>query len=281
MTVRITTLCENTSGAIGFTGEWGLSILVEAGGEKVLLDTGFAGAVVKNADLAAINLKTVDKIVISHGHVDHTGGLRPLLTRMGKRVNIYAHPDIWGKKYVQVTQPGGEKRYRYAGVPYCREDLEGMGAVFVYGKEPVWLNECIVTTGEVPMEVSFESVDDNMFLRTSEGFVPDPMLDDQALVVKSGKGLVVLLGCAHRGTINTIMQARRITGEDRVYAVMGGTHLLRAGEEQLGQTIAALREIGVEKLGVSHCTGLPAAVALAREFGENFFFNNAGSVVEF
>ena len=105
---------------------------------------------------------------------------------------------------------------------------------------------------------------------------PDDVLDDLALIVKSRSGLVVITGCAHRGIINTLYRARQLTGTDRVHAVIGGSHLMSASEERLWRTIAALREIGVERLGLCHCTGLPAAAVLAREFGEGFFFNKAG-----
>lgn len=282
MRVRLTTLCENTAAALGYTGEWGLGILVEAGGEAVLLDTGLGDSLTRNAMAGNVDLSKVDKVVISHGHADHTGGLRSLLQRLRKRVQIHAHPAIWGKKYTCMTLPGsGERKCRYIGMPFCREELEGLGAVFNMSREPVWLNEFMVTTGEVPLVTSFEKVDDNMFLRAEDGFVPDTLPDDQALVVKTAGGLVVLLGCAHRGMVNTLLHAQRITGVEKIYAVVGGTHLFRARPEQIEQSIAALRQLGVEKIGVSHCTGLAPAALLAREFGDKFFFNNAGTVVEF
>lgn len=130
------------------------------------------------------------------------------------------------------------------------------------------------------MVTPFEKIDQNMFLKSQNDFVPDPLADDQALVVKTGKGLVIVLGCAHRGMINTIIHAQKITGVEKIYAVVGGTHLIRAGGEQLEQTIDKLKKFRVEKLGVSHCTGLPAAMELAREFGDKFFFNNAGTTIE-
>lgn len=281
MQVRLTTLSENTVATLGCIGEWGLSILVEAGGKTVLLDTGLSDSMLRNAMVLNVDLSKVNKIVISHGHVDHTGGLRLLLQRLKRRVEIYAHPEMWGKKYTCLSLPdSGEKMYRYLGMPYCREELEGLGAVFVESGEPVWLNEYMVTTGEVPLVTSFEKVDDNMFIRAEEGFVPDTLPDDQALVVKTDRGLVVVLGCAHRGMVNTLMHAQKITGIEKIYAVVGGTHLFRAQREQLDQSIAALRKLGVEKIGVSHCTGLAPAAVLAREFGDKFFFNNAGAVVE-
>lgn len=280
MEINLVTLCENTSSAVGIIAEWGLSILIEGGGETVLLDTGGSDSVVRNAAAMGVNLKNISKVVISHGHVDHTGGLRSLLQTIRKGVEVTGHPDIWGEKYVSRTL-GENFRYDFIGIPFRREELENRGASFNLSKEPVWLNEFMVTTGEVPMVTSFEKVDENMYLKSQNDFVPDPLADDQALVIKTDKGLVIVLGCAHRGMVNTMIHARNITGVEKIYAVVGGTHLIRAGAGQLRQTIAKIKEFGVEKLGVSHCTGLPAAMVLAKEFGDKFFFNNAGTVVKF
>jgi len=282
--VRLTTLCENTAGAFGFIGEWGLSILVEAGGETVLMDTGQSEVVVRNAAACGIDLSKINKVVLSHGHADHTGGLRSVLRQIGKEVEVFAHPEMWGKKYTARPE-SKDDRFHYIGVPFCREELEGLGASFTLSAEPVWLNEYMVTTGEVPLATSFEKVDKNMYVKTEggfkpESFAPDALPDDQALVIKTKKGLVLVLGCAHRGMVNTMIRAREITGVEKIYAVVGGTHLFRAGKVQLEQTIAKIKEFGVEKLGVSHCTGLPAAMVLAREFEDAFFFNIAGTVVE-
>jgi 7,8-dihydropterin-6-yl-methyl-4-(beta-D-ribofuranosyl)aminobenzene 5'-phosphate synthase len=277
--VRLTTLCENTAGVFGFTGEWGLSILVQFEGETVLLDTGLSSSIVHNATAANVNIKNIKKVVLSHGHVDHTGGLRVLLKAIRSKVEVFAHPEIWAKKYSVRPKISGD-RYHFIGIPFCYEELEHLGASFTHSKTPVWLNDDMVTTGEVPMITSFEKIDKNLYVKTGKGFEPDPLPDDQALVVKSPNGLVVVLGCAHRGIINTLIHAREITGTKKILAVVGGAHLFRAGKEQLTQTILELKKMGVEHIGVSHCTGMPASMALANAFEANFFFNNAGTVVE-
>ncbi len=119
MAVRITTLSENTA-QLGFLGEWGLSILVETESAKVLLDTGMSISAVHNADLMGIDLSTIDKIVLSHAHGDHTGGLREVLRRVRKGIEVIAHPDIWIPKYVHYGEIS-----RYAGIPYVREGPRG------------------------------------------------------------------------------------------------------------------------------------------------------------
>lgn len=279
MRLRLTTLCENTAGRLGFIGEWGLSILVEHKETTILLDTGLSDAIISNARSAGVDLNTVDKVVISHGHKDHTGGLRAFLEATSGEMEIIAHPHIWQKKY-SIRPEEKEGRPHFIGTPFIKEEFEYLGAQFHLSREPIWLNEEIVTTGEVPMTTTFEKVDENLCVKTEKGMMPDPLLDDQALVIKTSRGLVIVLGCAHHGMINTLIRAREITGVEPIYLVVGGTHLLRAKKETLQKTIEKLEEFAVERIGVSHCTGMPAAVTLAQRFENNFFFNHAGQVIE-
>lgn len=276
MKLRITTLSENTACLGNFLGEWGLSILVETGEMNILLDTGQSISAAYNADILGIDLSQVDKIVLSHGHFDHTGGLRQVLRRMGKEVEIIAHPDMWQAKY--SLREGVE---RYIGIPFARRELEGLGANFKLTPGPVRLTDNIMTTGEIPMVTEFEEIDADLVVKEGAGFKPDNVLDDQALIINTAAGLVVILGCAHRGIINTLYYARQLTGVKAVHMVLGGCHLMSATEERIWLTISALKELGVERLGVSHCTGLPAATVMAPEFGEAFFFNNAGTQINF
>ena len=117
-------------------------------------------------------------------------------------------------------------------------------------------------------------------MKTADGWEPDPVLDDQALIIKTPQGLVVVLGCAHRGMINTLYHAREITGIQKIHMVLGGCHLKDATDEQIWQTISALNEMGVQKLAVSHCTGMRATLMLAQTYGEDFIFNNTGNIIE-
>jgi len=276
MALRITTLSENTAGMGEFLGEWGLSILLETGDTTILFDCGKSISAVHNADTLKVDLTRVTKIVLSHGHYDHTGGLRDVLRRMGKEVEIIAHPDIWQPKYARrKNEPD-----RYIGVPFQRNELESLGATFNLTRQPIYLIDNITTTGEVPMVTDFERIDEGLFIREESSWQPDKLLDDQALVIKTAVGLVVILGCAHRGMINTLDHARELTGIDKILAVIGGSHLMGVSDERLWQTIDALRELKIQKLGLCHCTDLPAASLLAREFSESFFFNKAGTVTE-
>ena len=135
-----------------------------------------------------------------------------------------------------------------------------------------------MTTGETPMVTDFEEIEPNRsFVKEETGWQPDELLDDQALIINTEQGLIVIPGCAHRGVINTLYHAQQLTGVKPIHMVLGGCHLISASKERIRSTIAALRELGIQKLGVSHCTGLPATVIMAQEFGDKFFFNNAGT----
>ena len=272
MPVRITTLSENTA-QLGVLAEWGLSILVETESRKVLLDTGMSISAVHNADVLGIDLSTVDTIVLSHSHIDHTGGLRDVLRRTGE-VEVVAHPDIWIPKYVVF----GELQ-RYAGIPFMREELESLGASFKLTKEPYKISDDIMTTGEVAMTTDYEQIDDRLCLKVGDEMIPDPLADDLALVVKTEQGLALITGCAHRGIVNTVRHVQSITNGEYIHTIIGGTHLHVASPERIEKTVAELKELGLQRLGVSHCTGFYPAAALAREFGDVFFLNNAGTVL--
>jgi 7,8-dihydropterin-6-yl-methyl-4-(beta-D-ribofuranosyl)aminobenzene 5'-phosphate synthase len=273
MSIQITTLSENTAGRVNLIAEWGFSILIELDAYKILFDTGRSFSAAYNAITLGIDLSRIDKIVFSHGHADHTGGLLDILKIVKDGVEVIAHPDIWAAKYVK--QP--EEAEKYAGVPFPKEAAETLGAFFNLTREPVWISENIVTSGEIPMITEYEKIDPVVYVKEKGELKPDPLWDDQALFLKSQKGLIIILGCAHRGIINTIRHAQKLTGLEQVYAVIGGTHLISASPERMDSTIAELLSFGVQRLGVSHCTGLPASAILAHTFGEAFFFNNAGT----
>ena len=276
MQIKLTTLSENTASVPGLLAEWGLSILVETDNYKVLLDTGLGVSAAYNAAILGVDLSAVDRIVLSHGHLDHTGGLQHVLNVMRKKIEVIAHPDIWAAKYSRTFS----KKEKYAGIPFVRDALESWRASFRFSKEPVWITDNIVTTGEIVMHTEYENIDRDLFVKEDGELRPDPLRDDLALVIKSQTGLIVVLGCGHRGMINTLHHAQKITGVEQIHMVVGGTHLLHASREQMDLTIAELKRLDIQKIGVSHCTGLQAAATLFKEFGDKFFFNNAGNIIK-
>jgi 7,8-dihydropterin-6-yl-methyl-4-(beta-D-ribofuranosyl)aminobenzene 5'-phosphate synthase len=266
MKITATVICENcVFNQPGAIAEHGLSIFMETGQGK---------AVVNNALVLGLDLRTIKGIIMSHHHWDHTGGLGPVLDLKGA-VDIYAHPDFFKESY----NIGG-KKVRYIGVPYPRPLLEGKGATFKFSNEFRQIESGMWLTGEVPRRTDYERGDKNQVVKSNGGYVKDDLLDDQSVVIETEKGLFVVLGCCHSGIINTLTYIVEKMGRRRIYAVIGGTHLGPVSDEQKEKSIDALKAFDIERIGVSHCTGLKMASRLANEFGDRFFFCNVGTVVE-
>jgi 7,8-dihydropterin-6-yl-methyl-4-(beta-D-ribofuranosyl)aminobenzene 5'-phosphate synthase len=274
MDIKITTLSENTAN-MGYIAEWGLSLYIEVERLKILLDTGLSVSALHNAQLMGIDFNSIDFIVISHGHVDHTGGLRSILKCIHHDIKVIAHPDIFTAKYASREDGSVE----YIGVPNTMEELENKGAIFTLTTEPFYITDSILTTGEVPMITPYEQIDRFLLEKDGNEFKPDKLADDLSLIIKTPYGLVIVAGCAHRGIINIVQHARNITGIQEIYSIIGGIHLIRSTIERRENTIADLKKINPEKLAVSHCTGFEASVRLMTEFGDSFINNNAGSIL--
>jgi 7,8-dihydropterin-6-yl-methyl-4-(beta-D-ribofuranosyl)aminobenzene 5'-phosphate synthase len=275
MSCRVTILCDNTVGPVsGTLGEHGFAALIERDGASILFDTGQGATLLHNAARMKKNLSAVEKVVLSHGHFDHGGGLLPLLQHAGGKT-VVAHPDIFQSRF-RVKDTG---EVISIGMPATRQQLEESGAVFQLTADAAVVAEGMYLTGAVPRLTTFERGDRGLFA-DREGDVVDCLTDDQSLVIVTDKGLLLVLGCCHAGLINTIEAARQVTGVDAVYAVIGGTHLGFCDRDQLENSIIALRKIGVKKICAGHCTGFQASARLAREFGWKFQQAAVGFTIE-
>lgn len=272
---RITVLCENSVGPVSATlGEHGFAALVEGDDGAVLFDTGSGETLLHNALRMNRDLRRVDLVALSHGHHDHTGGLLPLLRACGGK-EVLAHPGIFARRY-RVKDSGESFPI---GIPYDEAYLRGMGARFNLGETFRRVLPGLFLTGEVPRANGFERGDAGMFCDDA-GCAVDPLPDDQSLVMTTERGLVILLGCCHAGLVNTIEYARERTGEERVYAVIGGTHLGFSPPGQVDATVAFLRRAAIRRICSSHCTGFAVSARLAREFPSEFHPANVGFTLE-
>ena len=277
-TCRCTILSENTaSPSLGVLAEHGFAVLVETPALSLLFDTGQGHCLCHNARVMECDLASVDALALSHGHYDHTGGM-PDLLGLHEQLTVYAHPDIFCDRYARLGRASAPE-YRYVGPPATREEFERDGARFSFNRTFVELADGVYLTGEVPRTTDFEGHDARLVVRTAAGYESDPLRDDQSLVVRTPRGLVVVLGCAHAGLINTLQHITDNLPDDSLYMVFGGTHVGFLTDRQVEQSIAALAQFDLQRIGVSHCTGLPRSMLFRQAFGDRFFFANAGVVL--
>lgn len=269
--MRLTTLVENRSARAGLCAEHGLSVLVENGEDRLLFDTGQSGCFLENARALGIDLSGIGKVVLSHGHYDHAGGVLHLCDVT--RPVVYAHPEIFRKRYA-----GKGGHLRHIGIEE-RSAYEEKGVRFVLGDTPREVIAGVYTTGFEEMVTGFEAVDKGFVYRTPTGYADDDVPDDLSLVLDVPRGLFILFGCAHRGIVNIIRQSERHFGK-KVFGFMGGTHLGPAGEAQLNHTVEALRGMDLEIVAPLHCTGAVPTARLKAEFDDAFVAANGGVSIE-
>jgi len=272
--MRITTLVENTVNRSGLLAEHGLSILLESNGEAVLFDTGQCHAVLHNARMMGIDLSNVDKIVLSHGHSDHTGGLGDTLKASGG-AQVYGHPNIFDEKYSKK-----KCEQRAIGIPYTRKSLEIMGAELHLSETSIQITDSIRTTGEISRQTDFETIPDRLCVMKDGTFLRDDLMDDLSLIVDGQEGVAVILGCGHSGVINTLTQIQQMIGNCHIRMVVGGIHLIDATEERTNRTVHELKKFNIEKLALCHCTGMLAMIKLYESFGDKVLFNHVGTQID-
>jgi 7,8-dihydropterin-6-yl-methyl-4-(beta-D-ribofuranosyl)aminobenzene 5'-phosphate synthase len=259
-----------------FACEHGLALWIESEGRRILFDTGQGPSLGVNALALGADLAKTDVLVLSHGHYDHTGGATQVL-REATQVHVYCHPGIFQSRYA-VREGKAEP----IGLPEdSAEALTKLPPQRLHRlQEPTRLTERLGVTGSIPRSTGYEDTGGPFYLDTA-GRRPDPLEDDLALWIDTNEGLVVCLGCAHSGAVNTLQYVRTLNEHKSVRAVVGGFHLVNADEERLGKTVTALRALDIPLLVPCHCTGADALRRLAEELGSPVSPGAVGMTFEF
>ena len=274
--LRITLLVDHQASRPDLETEHGLSFLVEADDEVLLFDAGASETAFRNAERLGSPWRRITRIVISHGHWDHTGGLGPFLRALPK-AQVYLHPRSMSPKF--SLHPG--QSHRLLSMP---DEVQGLlqarMAQLHWSTAAMGLGEGLGLTGPIPRH-HLEEMTSGPFCLDAEGRSPDPLEDDQALWFCLPQGLVVLLGCAHAGVANSLDHIRALTNGAPILAVMGGLHLASASAERVQATVQTLRESGVQQVAPVHCTGGPASVLIQETFGNLGKSLRVGESLEF
>ena len=265
----------------------GLSLLIKAtqNGEshQVLYDTGPSPEILEhNVRNLGIDFSEIDAIVMSHGHWDHFGGLLWALNEIGRSdTPVIIHPLMLNKRRV-VLEDG--RAVDFPEIP-SEDEISRAGArIEKTAQSIVFAGNMLLRTGEIPRETTFELGFKGHQMKVKETWVDDTaVIDDNCLVAKvKNRGLVVVTGCAHSGVVNSIHEAQRLTGEERVLAVIGGIHLMGASPEKIKHTINGLMDLeGSEVFSCGHCTGWTAQKELAEICGDLYVHANVGTQFKF
>lgn len=263
--LRITVLVENTAGDLGILAEHGLALWIEADGRRLLVDTGQGMVLEHNAKALGVDLGTADSVVLSHGHYDHTGGIAEASGRF-RNADLYVHPAAFAPKFVRRDDGTSQS---VSAPTVNQEGIRSQVARMVLTAGPTQVAQGIWVTGEVPRSSGFEDTGGPFYLDQA-CTADDPLVDDQAMYIDSSEGIVVVLGCAHAGLVNTLNYVARLAGQKRIHAVLGGMHLLRASDERMEKTIDALDRYQVRLIAPGHCTGLKAVAAMMNRWPDRF-----------
>lgn len=275
--VRVTCLVDNTSDlGSQLWGEHGTAFLIEVAGTKVLFDTGQSGDVLAhNLSKLKQDLLGLSCIVFSHGHYDHTGGVERILSMAGD-VEVVAHTALFTERIARAER-GPD---RSIGIPFSHRHLESRCHLRLTDT-PVEVAPGIFTSGQVPRDAGPEPLDRRLLVKNGEQWELDRVPDDLSLVVRTRKGLVLLLGCCHAGLINTLEHVRA-TFSEKVFAILGGTHLAHVDDAILSESVEAAKgRYGVQYAYVGHCSGARGLLAFAEAFGERGLPCQAGLSLSF
>ena len=253
--IKITTIVENQSKHGNLLSEHGLSLLIECDNKCILFDTGASDLIVKNAMSLAVNPADIDYIILSHGHYDHTGGLKYMENK-----KVYVHPDIFIPKYKKINS-----QYKYIGLPHAREYYEKENNI-----EFVEVQQSTKLTENVELHVDFKKqVVGDFYLRTNNNYIHNVFTDELALSINTNNGLVIVTGCAHSGIINIIEKVIEDNGTRTIYALLGGFHLVNLSQKEVKIIAEKINHYHIKKIGISHCTG----DKLAKYLNESHVFN--------
>ena len=270
--LRVTTLSTMLTEFRG-VGEWGFAALVEADGHTVLIDTGARpDTVLKNAEELGIDLSAVDTVILTHNHWDHTGGLVTLRRSLkAKNATALQHTHV-GEGIFLPRSLDAEALSALPPLPQellvdildVRDDYEALGGRFIVHEKPHELHPGMWITGPIPRVHPEKNWTPFMRIKTNDSLVEDTIPEDQALVINTTKGLVVIAGCGHAGIVNTMEYARSIVNATQIHAVLGGFHLMSLTDEKIEWTGGKMREFGVDHVVGAHCTGINAVMGLRK-----------------
>ena len=262
--LKITVIVDNTASG-KLLAEHGLAYYVEIDGKRLFFDSGQGKVIQHNCNKLDIDPLRANAFVLSHGHYDHTGGIKYLAEHFSDNVKVYIHPNALGKKYAMDND-----KFRFIGIAKRNKEwLKSIGKRLVFSEKPTEVFKDVWITGAVPRIHKIEKAKEKFCLRKDINYTDD-LIDDQSMFFYTAKGIVVLLGCCHSGIGNTLDCVSKLTGNKEIHVVIGGIHLKNASRERLDFSAKILKKYKIKLFAPCHCTGQKSAAYLFCKNQESF-----------
>ncbi len=244
----------------------------------ILFDTaGYMQTVINNLIQFKIKLNEIEKIIISHGHLDHYGALIPITSELKEGSEIYLSPICLAKGYYARTESGNEipsedfgislrKLKKERKIKYSRRTPINRNILYnraiennvkiIETTKPDKLYEGIITSGEIEIFDKMELPKGYYLGRSKTEYEKHTFREEIAVYVNiKDKGLVVITGCSHTGIINIIKHGQKLTGIDKIYALIGGFHKERESTKDIEKVVSFIEDLNPEITCGMHCTG--------------------------
>ncbi|MHA1718986.1 MAG: MBL fold metallo-hydrolase [Promethearchaeota archaeon] len=267
MDVKITNIYSNIGQPEkNLKGAYGNGFFLEFGNEKMLFDLGWKGKVLlHNLNELNININEIEKIIFSHGHMDHTKALPAFLKSRdpSKKITIIGHPAILERKKIQLLG----MRLLSLAFPDLTDDMKSK-VEFQLSKDPIKINQFLTFTGEIKDRPEKDGTEKKLLHFKDGSWEKDPLLDDASLVLETKDGLVIIGGCMHSGLLNTCNFVNRMFNGKKIAAIIGGTHMMGFDKKEVDHVADELEQkYGTPKLYLNHCTGEKTIEQLKERFG--------------
>ena len=256
--INISILSDNNA-APGLRAEHGFSLWIETEGVHLLFDTGSSDLFIENAKNMKVDLKMIDALILSHGHYDHTGGIKSLF-EVAAPPKIYLHPSALKTRYSfheEACHPVSMPEESLKIVSHLTAGQLG------WVSSNLKLSSHVGINGVIPRVTDFEDTGGRFYLDQNMSQI-DIIEDDMTLWFETNEGLVICTGCCHSGLINTLQYITQLSGTKKIKSIVGGLHLLDANQRRLSRTVAELGCYDIQTLVPCHCTG-DGAVSYLKE----------------
>ena len=269
--MKITFLIDNKTESTECDAEWGLSVLIEANGKKILMDQGASPMLVRNAERMGLDLSDVDFATISHGHNDHTGGTE-YFAAVNKKAPIYVHDKAFSYQ-IALDLDGN------IGIPWSEGFMEENRDRIIRTSGTYRIDDKTWLIGNVPAVEGFTPTE-NFFIKVGDKMFPDQMEHEQTLVIEDEKGLHVFSGCSHKGIVPILRYIQEQIPGKHIETVVAGMHLFSASDEYIDKVISEMKNLGVKNIFPVHCTGMNAIIRFKMQLGDVVKIATAGDIFE-